>query len=177
MPYLLIAIGVLLIVIGIYLLTRSGSESESEKQKGDAFENYMIQKIGKIPGAIFVSKNSDYHQNGVSAAENRDPDLKFKIGQELIAIECKYRSSFSASGKIEWAKEYQLNNYRSFEKEKNHSVFIAIGVGGSPALPKKLYIVPLFRLTKTFAVQSYIEEFEINPSKQLVFNSKKMKFE
>ena len=130
------------------------------KQKGNEFEDYIIQLLGKLNQIKFIGKVSDYHKNGVSATENKEPDLKFKYQNTPFAVECKWRNSF-VNGKINWAKDYQINNYLNYQNTKKEKVYVAIGIGGNPNAPEKLYLVPLFRLTKEFANQEYIKEFEI----------------
>ena len=170
MAILFFVIGILSLGISFYFYTKKEtstiSTEEKNKQKGDDFEDYLIQLIGKQNDVQFVGKVSDYHKDGVSALENVEPDLKFKFKNIPFAVECKWRRSF-VNGKINWAKNYQVKNYNDYSKSKKEKVFVAIGIGGSPNAPEKLFLVPLYRLTQDFAIESYIQEFQIENSEEM----------
>lgn len=172
-PFLLI-IGILSFMAAFYLykkqnknldipIEQSANENnlnEDSVEKGKAFEEYVIDLFLKQKEIELVSRVSDYYKNGKFAKENQTPDLKMLYQNKSFAIECKFRQQF-VNESINWAKEYQIQNYNAFEKQNNTKVFIAIGVGGLPSKPEELYIVPLYRLTKTYATKDYIKEFRI----------------
>lgn len=171
MGLLFLIIGIISLAISVYFFSKK-EKSEIDlppisKQKGNEFEDYVIQLLGKQKDVIFIGKVSDYHKNGISASENKEPDLKFKFQNTAIAVECKWRSSFK-NGNIFWAKNYQISNYNNYQNTKQEKVYIAIGIGGKPNLPAKLFIVPLFRLTKEYANEEYIKEFEILNEKDVM---------
>ena len=145
------------------------SADDISKEKGNEFEDFIIQTIGKLDGIKFIGKNSDYHKNGVSALENKEPDLKFACNTHKLAIECKWRSAFH-EGQIIWAENYQIDNYNKFQKENKQNVLIAIGIGGSPSKPKELYMVPLYRLTQGFAKKEYISEYSLDYKLPITFD-------
>ncbi|MBK8615363.1 MAG: hypothetical protein IPN85_18320 [Flavobacteriales bacterium] len=62
--------------------------------------------------------------------------------RQKLAVECKWRASFQ-SGTIELAKEHQVQNYRSYAGREQCKVFILLGVGGTPAAPSDLYVIPV----------------------------------
>ena len=192
MGLLLLIIGLLISAVGVILLLnkpehktvntapipvseKKTPKEPNNKEKGDAFEDFVIQKLGAIPHFKFTGKNSDYHKNGISASENQEPDLKFMHNGNPIALECKWRNAF-VNGKIEWAKDYQVENYQRFEEKQKSLVFIAIGIGGEPAKPKEFYMVPLYRLTRTFAARDYILEYTLNPEKPIQYSADKKLF-
>jgi len=143
-------------------------EGLSDKEKGDLFEDYVIQYVAKATKSMDLrGKNADYHHKGVSGKENMEPDLKFSLNGIDFAIECKWRSRF-INGKIDWAKGYQVNNYNKYQTEHKEPVFIAIGIGGEPDRPSSFYFLPLDRLTKTYATKGYIKDDEIDDKKWLL---------
>ena len=176
MAYILIAAGLVLLSVGIYLVLKPIAKIDN-KEKGNLFEDYIIQKVAKMPNAEFISKNSDYFHKGISASENTEPDLKFKIEQQAIAIECKWRAKFDSRGEVIWAKEYQIANYKRYQSEKKQPVFIAIGIGGSPAMPAELYIIPLYRVSKLFVTREFLAEFKVKPKRPLTFSLESNRFE
>jgi len=160
--FLLLGIGFL--GLSFYYYTKKETveltQGEVNKQKGDDFEEYIIQLLGKQEDIKFVGKVSDYHKNGVSALENMEPDLKFRLHNSPFAVECKWRKTFKR-GNITWAQDYQVKNYKNYQKLKNEKVFVALGIGGEPNAPEKLYIIPLYRLTKGYVYEDFINDFEI----------------
>jgi hypothetical protein len=137
------------------------NQEKTNKDKGNAFEDYFFDLLMKDDKMKLLSKTSDYYKNGRYAEDNSTPDFKFQYQETKFAVECKYRGQF-VDGKINWAKTYQIKNYNNFEKENNQKVFVAIGIGGTSYAPEKIYFVPLFRLTQEFASESYINEFKVS---------------
>lgn len=136
------------------------------KEKGDQFEDFVIQTLATLDNSVkLISQASDYHKNGISAEENKEPDLKFTLQTQAFAVECKWRQNFDNEGKITWAKDYQIANYNKFQSENKQKVLIAIGIGGSANAPEKLYLVPLYRLTKGIATENYIADFQVSGKK------------
>lgn len=183
MAVFLIILGVVCLVAGGVLFTKSSQKalaktttqtnnavaSTTNKDKGNLFEDFVIQYIATNKEIKLISKVSDYHKNGVSAIENKEPDLKFEYKSTKFAVECKWRKDFK-NQKITWAKEYQISNYNDFAQKSQQKVFIAIGIGGMPNKPNQLYIVPLYRLTQTFAAEDYIKEFAVDTDKKFHLN-------
>lgn len=140
--------------------------TNTNKEKGDQFEDFVIQTLATLDNSVkLISQASDYHKNGISAEENKEPDLKFTLQTQAFAVECKWRQNFDNEGKINWAKDYQIANYNKFQSENKQKVFIAIGIGGTANAPEKLYLVPLYRLTKSIATENYIADFEVSGKK------------
>ena len=98
MAILFLLLGIVCLGLSIYFYTKKETPhlttNEIIKQKGDDFEDYIIQLLGKQDDIKFVGKVSDYHKDGVSALENLEPDLKFKFHNTAFAVECKWRNSF-----------------------------------------------------------------------------------
>lgn len=130
---LFLIIGVLSLGLSAYFFVKQEKQvpvhADLQKQKGNDFEEYIIQLLGQQSAVQFVGKVSDYHKNGVSALENYDPDLKFKYNTTSFAVECKWRNSFK-NGKTEWAKNRQISNYMNYQKTNQQKVYVALGIGG-----------------------------------------------
>jgi hypothetical protein len=61
--------------------------------------------------------------------------------------------------KIERCRSDQLKNYQEFNKV--FPVFIIIGLGGNPANPQFLYLIPLAEAKCTELYKSILKRFEI----------------
>lgn len=134
---------------------------ERNKKKGDDFEKYVVERFNK-PCFRLTEWRSDKIHNGVYAASSRLPDLEYHFKTSYtdcyFAVECKWRSSFF-EGRIEWSKEYQLENYRRFSQEKQMEVFVLIGIGGQPNQPQAFYIVPLRDINSIHLYQDELQPY------------------
>ena len=105
---------------------------------------------------------SDKYVDGIYAVSNHFPDLEvmYKAGhtQDSFAIECKWRKSFYKNH-IEWAHDYQIENYKKYAKEVILPVFIVIGVGGEPGHPGEVYIIPLDSIQTNLFTRSQLVPF------------------
>lgn len=168
MGYFLIIIGAALLVAGIIVLTKGGNgqvtsdygetdeiiASEFSKdveatpeEKGKAFEDFIVRLFDK--NTVLKRRTSDRFVDGRLDEGSMEPDLLAELrlgsGSYPFAVECKWRSS-AKDGEIQWSYEAQRERYEKYAKENDLDVFVAIGVGGEPANPDKLYIVPLSSL-------------------------------
>ncbi|WP_226064048.1 hypothetical protein [Kaistella polysaccharea] len=137
------------------------------KQKGNDFEDYMIQLVGNEKGVKLVSRNSDYHKNGVSASENMEPDLKFKSNDVPFSIECKWRKSFF-NEEVFFAKNYQIRNYNKYQIDRKQKVFVAFGIGGKPNFPEKLFVVPLSKIAEEYIDENEIKEYQVKTADEII---------
>lgn len=131
------------------------------KQKGDNFEKYIVERFNH-PCFKLIEWRSDKIHNGVYAASSMHPDLEYHFKTSnadcYFAVECKWRSSFF-EGRIQWAKEHQLENYRNFSAEKQIEVFVLIGIGGQPNQPRALYIVPFRDITSIYLYENELQPY------------------
>ena len=192
MALLFLIIGIASLAISIYFFTRtekltptiseapaiSSETSPKEdlkkadtfdvnKEKGNEFEDFMIQLLGKEKGVQLVSRNSDYHKNGVSASENMEPDLKFKLNSIPFSIECKWRKSFF-NEEVFFAKNYQIRNYNKYQIDRKQKVFVAFGVGGHPNSPEKLFLLPLAKLAEEYIGESEIKKYQVRTAEEII---------
>lgn len=147
---------------------------EINKKKGDDFEKFIVQKFNK---EYFNIKEwaGDKYVNGVYAETTLNPDLRieFKIGttSEEFSVECKWRNN-ATSGVLNFATANQIKRYKKFEHEQKHSVFIAIGLGGEPSSPEKLYIIPLQDIDSGKIPLNDLEHYSKNPEKDFYYDAK-----
>ena len=173
---ILTVLGVLLTILGIVFLTKHSDKivetfetiqqenevAKTEKQKGDDFEKYIVQKFSKSYFSI-VEWTGDKYIEGMYARSNTNPDLRLNFKMKGIdldfAVECKYRSNYYKEG-IEWCSEQQLQNYKNFAINKEIAVFVAIGTGGLPTAPEELFIIPLTELMSNFVDKSFLNKYK-----------------
>lgn len=123
---------------------------EENKAKGDAFERFVVKNFNKKYFTL-QEWRSDKYVDGIYAVSNHFPDLevifnlKSKGVSETFAIECKWRKNYYHEA-IEWAKDYQLKNYKDYAYKLKIPVFVIIGVGGEAENPNEIFIVPLQKM-------------------------------
>ncbi len=138
------------------------TSKETAEEKGKEFTKLIISKFDK---KYFKLKEwrSDKYEDGVYPEANKYPDLEFEFTlretKSIFAVECKWRKNYYKNG-VEWAKEYQLNNYKTFAKDRKIPVFVAIGVGGTPNNPEEVFIVPLEKMKDNFLSQTELKKYE-----------------
>lgn len=152
--------------------------STINKRNGDDFEKFIVQKFKQ---QYFNIKEwaGDKYVNGMYAETTLQPDLLLSFnmkGQSIaFSVECKWKQNYYKNG-IEFASEAQLKRYKAFQQKRNIPVFIAIGVGGSAAIPDALYILPLQEVTTHFisidSLKRYSKittsDFFFDPAKQIL---------
>jgi hypothetical protein len=115
-------------------------------KKGYAFERFVVTlfnernfKVSKWRNSL-ITTPAGFTQNDFSL-----PDLELLFMRRRtyrFAVECKWRNEFD-NGKITWAKQKKISVYKQYERESNIKVFVAIGIGGEPCNPEKLFVSPL----------------------------------
>lgn len=125
-------------------------------QKGVAFEGFVAGRFSKEYFNL-IHWRSDKYVNGIYALSNSDPDLEmeYRGGGQVVpfAVECKWRSQYN-HGSIEWAKNYQIKNYKEYQRRKYMYVYVVIGMGGTENEPAEMYIIPLNEIGKDQTILS-----------------------
>lgn len=119
--------------------------SADEHQKGYDFEKFIVERFDDAYFDLREWRSDKYHQ-GKYASSSTLPDLEYELKtarhKVKFAVECKWRKGFFDYN-IEWAKPYQVANYKNYETENGIKVFVIIGIGGLPENPASVYIIPL----------------------------------
>lgn len=181
------------LISSLFKLFASDKDAESEikkeipsrhkktaKEKGDAFENYVIRKFDR---KFFALKDmrSDKGADGFYPESNKYPDLvlEYRPASARFAVECKWRSGWwrrnDGRESIDWAGgDKKIQNYKEYSEQNDIPVFVAIGVGGKPDNPEELFVAPLKALKYRYAEKNYLENFiKRDNSKNFFFDSKR----
>lgn len=149
------------------------SMKDDAKEKGNQFENYVANlfKNRKL-FQVLEWNQGQTSSEGVYAENDKNPDFKikqdFRKSGLIYWVECKFRSK-TDKGNFTIA-DYQLKRYRKIQSESHLKVFVAIGLGGSPANPEKFYLVPLDSLKSSVINVNQINQFKISHSGQVFFD-------
>jgi hypothetical protein len=143
--------------------TKQGSKTDSF-EKGRLFEGYIIGLFNERHFKLIKWQKSEKIIDGLFSFDHSDPDLQIVFNGKKncrFAVECKWRKDF-IEGKISWANSYQICSYEDFEYRNRVPVFIAIGIGGEPFQPERLFVTPLCNISK----YTEVYEFDLIPYKR-----------
>lgn len=153
----------------IPVIKNEQDKSDTYHAVGATFEDYALSRFD-MRDWVVVDRTKDFSKElGRKVESDSNPDLvlRHKDTDKIIAVECKYRSRFSVTKQgdefIQWASEFNIKNYNAYREKTRNRIFIAIGVGGAPSAPGRLFLVPLHALQKTKASENYLNKFERNP--------------
>ncbi len=180
-------------------VAKSSEMKSIDKVKGDAFEEYVVDKfdmltegdkkkpfLNKHGRFILIDWRGDKGEGGVFPEKNKYPDLEIGCflyqdkNPHKFAVDCKFRGDYY-HGKIKICKTQTLKNYKEYEQKEGLKTFIVLGVGGYPDNPEDMFIIPLERL-KIVDTELTVEQlaFYREPGKRKSFyydcNKKKLKF-
>jgi len=138
-------------------------------EKGHLFEDYIVTLFNQRKFRLLEWRSDKTASNGVYPESCTYPDLEFAFlgrRKHKFAVECKWREKFSGR-KIKWAYSKQIDNYLNYQRERNIQVFIAIGIGGEPSNPEKLFITPLDHISMyTEVFESHLIRYKRNPKQR-----------
>lgn len=143
------------------------AEKQTKQQdnyyKGQCFEKYIIELFNKEFFNLHKYRKSEKYTNSPLPDDHRNPDIEMELvfkgkRKYKFAVECKWREEFK-EGKIKWANDSQICTYRMFQDRVRIPVFIAIGVGGEPSNPEKLFVTPLNNIER----HTHVYEHELIP--------------
>ena len=131
-------------------------------KKGEAFENFVREKLFISTYYDLVAKTHNYRDNKADFVEvSMQPDYLFrdKRTKREFYVEVKFRSGFYRD-KIEWCKSReQLKRYQIVNKSK--PVFLALGIGGEPNNPEYICIIPMEDIKYTGLFESFLNNYVV----------------
>lgn len=153
--------------------TSNVNNKDENYEKGVEFEKYVVSRFSK---KYFSLKEwrGDKQSHGIYAESCTYPDMEltFTLREKTytFAVECKWRAKYNAQDKVRWSYKDQLARYRQFAKDKNIPVFIILGIGGTPAEPAEVYVVPLASIERVELSRNWLENYRHDLSKNMFFD-------
>jgi hypothetical protein len=143
-------------------------------EEGRLFEQYIINLFNKKNFRLETWRESRKKDKESIPLEHSYPDLELIfVGAKKyrFAVECKWRSKFN-HGKIRWAKPRHLESYIGFQLRFGIPLFIAIGIGGQPSSPQKLFVTPFQNINRyTEVYESQLIPFERKPTHRFFYDT------
>jgi hypothetical protein len=147
-------------------------------EKGRLFEDCIIKLFNEKHFKLKKWRKAEKVTDRSYLFDRCNPDLELIfVGarQYRFAVECKWRKEFIA-GKIDWANDKQICVYEDFQHQNRIPVFIAIGVGGDPSNPEKLFVTPLNNISRSTEVyESELIPFKRKPTRRFFYNTVQLK--
>ena len=121
------------------------------KRKGDDFEKFIVKILVRNKYLKLKDWTGDKYIDGIYSKTNQNPDLIVKSNlagkYQTFAIECKWRNNFRGNA-VKIAEEQQLKRYKKYQSEQEITVYITLGIGGTPSSPDELYIINIEEIQK-----------------------------
>ena len=152
----------------------NGDDIPQSFQKGEAFEQYLRNRIFTKSQYSIVEKTHGFHENNGDYIESTlHPDFKLRdlTNDREFYLEAKFRTNVFDTT-INWCHYRQLLRYRDFNKVL--PLFIALGIGRTADDPYNVFILPLHEAGHTDLYLSIVNKFKIGLdaplSSQLLWN-------
>jgi hypothetical protein len=149
---------------------RKYTSKHDNYERGRLFEEYIKNLFNQDKFQLKRWRRSFKVPEDTYIGDMSGPDLELMFkgrNSKPFAVECKYKSRFY-DNMIGWASENQIKKYVEFQSKQAMTVLIAIGVGGSPSNPKKLFITPLDHISMyTHVFESHLFHFKRNPEHRI----------
>jgi hypothetical protein len=149
---------------GIQAMIDEATTPESFKI-GQKFEDYVRELLFIERYYDILERTHDYNTNSKDYVESSlKPDFKFrdKWTKREFFVEAKFRTGLY-NNKILWCNEKQLVRYQEYNKQ--HPVFLILGMGDDPKYPEFLSLIPLSVAKYTGLFTSVAEKYEIELDK------------
>lgn len=143
-------------------------------EKGRLFEEYVIKLFNERHFKLKEWRMSAKAIEGNLPSDHYLPDLELifmGMRNHRFAVECKWKKNFF-KGQIEWANQRKINVYKKFQNDERAIVFVAIGIGGEPSNPEKLFVTPLDMICNmTWLSESDLLQFKRKPTHRFFYDT------
>jgi hypothetical protein len=154
------------------------NNSQDNFDKGKDFENYIRNLFNEKSFDLKVWRKAEKFIDRNFSFDPSYPDLELIfVGakKHRFAVECKWRKEFK-QGKIQWANNYQRCSYMDFYYRRGIPVFVAIGIGGEPSSPEKLFVTPLINIQEyTEVYESQLIPFKRKATSKFFYDTRQLK--
>lgn len=149
-------------------------------EKGQRFERFIIKLFNERFFYLKQWRKSEKFTDLSRSIDHWNPDIEMELvftglKKYRFAVECKWQNDFK-EGKIKWASDSQICAYRIFQDQVRIPVFVAIGIGGEPDNPEKLFLTPLSSIQKHNEVyETDLIPFKRKPKHKFYFDVPQLK--
>lgn len=130
--------------------------------KGASFEKYIAERFPASDYAIETRTHDSSRFLGRFVETDVDPDFVFrdKRTNRSFAVECKWRKGWTGDKSIGLGLTWDTwkgGRYISYGTKNKMPVFVALGIGGTPAKPAETYFLKADQLQYRFLKQEFVK--------------------
>ncbi len=117
--------------------------------RGLAFEKFVQSRFNPAQYRLLDKRSA-----GLYPLTINDPQLVYQVQHHhrRFAVECRFRER-DYRNKFTWAEQFQLDQYQRFQEKTQMLLFIVIGIGGLPAKPTNVYVIPFNQIKDTTTLE------------------------
>ena len=127
---------------------------------GHEFENYMISLFNRRHFKLLAWRSVLRTSAEVYDKTQSYPDLEFQYADTRkyrFALKCEWREDFR-DDRVYWSDPDTIRRYLQYQELHAVPLYVAIGIGGAPQNPQKLFVTLLDKLS----VQNEITRGELS---------------
>jgi hypothetical protein len=155
--------------------TAKPHSSQSSYEKGWLFEKFIKELFNEKSFELIKWREAKKYHDDSIPGDHCYPDLEIMFGKYRkykFAVECKWKQNFGKGEYITWATKSQIEKYKEFENYRRIQVFVAIGIGGAPDNPEKLFVTPLCNIeTKRRIKESDLLVYKRKPTHRFFYDT------
>lgn len=133
---------------------------DNKGEIGLAFEKYIVKRFTPRYFTLLDWRSDKFH-DGIYAKSIRYPDLVYEYKLERFvrnfSVECKFRGS-PKNDVVSLMNEEKYRVYEEYHKTQT-PVYIALGLGGRPFDPRRLFLIPFMNVKPEMTV-SELKRYE-----------------
>ena len=126
---------------------------------GHEFENYMISLFNRKHFKLLAWRSVLRTSAEVYDTTQSYPDLEFQFADTRkyrFSLKCEWRENFRDE-KVCWSDPGTIRQYLQYQELHSVPMYVAIGIGGAPQNPEKLFVTLLDKVN----VQNEITKSEL----------------
>jgi hypothetical protein len=131
--------------------------------RGDEFERFVRERLFTRDSYDLLHRTHSYTDNKNDyIASSLEPDFRFRSIENNFQfyVEAKFRANYHNGG-LEWCTSHQLKRYQAIDNRV--PVLIAIGLGGQPKTPERVFLIPVSHIKFVKLYPSFLNRYEIQP--------------
>jgi hypothetical protein len=152
---------------------QNGSEQQevrlpfSEAESNSLFQKFVVEWMNE---SGLEWKQISLGDDSLIFFERNIPEFNQTLSMAAV---CVWKPGL-IKGRVEWARSYQMINYRQYETSNGIPLYMIAGIGGKPDQPHSVHIVPLKKIRSNALSESQLNSYALSASDDLYLHVEKM---
>ncbi len=128
--------------------------------KGGIFEWYVVRLFNRQHFRLQEWRRSKRVENPQYLVDRGFPDMEWNLvfsDTNDTVLPWNVNGGIGPRSKNEWANKDKIVRYIHFQRSTGITVFVAIGVGGQPGSPEKVFVMALDEISGNSEVREAVE--------------------